>query len=196
MPDQNIAGAITSGTSTGNMVGDSIVGAVPVVGDFIGVLEEANTLDNYGYISGEACVVGNDGDGINVPDWEETKQYQRLVEDQRLAENMGLTEKSAVTAFLDKYYEEHPLDNSYEGILARRSGLTKENVIALLDYADQIVFMANYNPTNYYPLPADSIMKKTTEEIKISAKNKSNNSRIAILPNIYMTEYRIRNYAI
>lgn len=196
MPDQNIAGAITSGTSTGNMVGDSIVGAVPVVGDFIGVLEEANTLDNYGYISGEACVVGNDGDGINVPDWEETKQYQRFVEDQRLAENMGLTEKSAVTAFLDKYYEEHPLDNSYEGILARRSGLTKENVIALLDYADQIVFMANYNPTNYYPLPADSITKKTTEEIKISAKNKSNNSRIAILPNIYMTEYRIRNYAI
>ena len=42
MADQNIASAITSGTSTGNMVGDSLVGATPVVGDFIGILEHKN----------------------------------------------------------------------------------------------------------------------------------------------------------
>ena len=39
---------------------------------------------------------------------------------------MGLIEKSSVTAYLEEYYEKHPLDNSYEGILARRSGLTKD----------------------------------------------------------------------
>ena len=70
---------------------------------------------------------------------------------------MGLTEKSSVTAFLDKYYEKHPLDNSYEGILARRSGLTKDKVIALLDYADKMVFLASYDPTNLLPLPSVSL---------------------------------------
>ncbi len=196
MPDQNIASAITSGTSTGNMVGDSIVGAVPVVGDFIGILENTNTIANYGYISGEACVVGNNGDGTSVPDWDETKQYQRFVEDQRLAENMGLTEKSAVTAFLDKYYEEHPLDNSYEGILARRSGLTKENVVALLDYAEDLVFLANYNPANYYPLHTDEPSVKNTKRARISNKKVINNFAIATIQNSFDKSYRQRNYAV
>lgn len=44
-------------------------------------------------------------------------KYQRFIEDQRLAESAGLIEKSAVAVYLDKYYEEHPKDNSYEGIL-------------------------------------------------------------------------------
>lgn len=196
MPDQNIASAITSGTSTGNMVGDSIVGAVPVVGDFIGILENTDTIANYGYISGEACVVGNNGDGMSVPDWDETKQYQRFVEDQRLAENMGLTEKSAVTAFLDKYYEEHPLDNSYEGILARRSGLTKENVVALLDYAEDLVFLANYNPTNYYPLHTDEPSVKNTKRARISNKKVINNFAIATIQSSFDKSYRQRNYAV
>ena len=52
---------------------------------------------------------------------------------QCLLENMGLVEKSSVTAFLEDYYEKHPLDNSFEGILARKTGLTKENVIATID---------------------------------------------------------------
>ena len=196
MPDQNIASAITSGTSTGNMVGDSIVGAVPVVGDFIGILENTDTIANYGYISGEACVVGNNGDGMSVPDWDETKQYQRFVEDQRLAENMGLTEKSAVTAFLDKYYEEHPLDNSYEGILARRSGLTKENVVALLDYAEDLVFLANYNPENYYPLHTDEPSVKSTKRARISNKKVINNFALATIQSSFDKSYRQRNYAV
>ena len=37
-------------------------------------------------------------------------KYQRFIEDQRLLENMGLIEKSSVTAFLEDYYEKHPLD--------------------------------------------------------------------------------------
>ena len=87
---------------------------------------------------------------------------------------MGLVEKSSVTAFLDKYYEKHPLDNSYEGILARRSGLTKDKVIALLDYADKMVFLASYDPTNLLPLPSVSLQQNNqhvsvigTNDIKI-----------------------------
>lgn len=171
MPDQNISSAINDGTSTGSMAGDSLVGASPVVGDFLGIIENSKTLLNYGYISGETCVVGNKADGASTPNWEETKQYQRFIEDQRLAENMGLTEKSSVTAFLDKYYEKHPLDNSYEGILARRSGLTKDKVIALLDYADKMVFLASYDPTNLLPLPSVSLQQNNQHVSVISAND-------------------------
>lgn len=64
---------------------------------------------------------------------------------------MGLVEKTAVTAFLDKYYDEHPLDNSYEGILARRSGLTKEAVVSTLDLIEVFDFVANYEPKRLGP---------------------------------------------
>ena len=85
---------------------------------------------------------------------------------QCLLENMGLIEKSSVTAYLDKYYEEHPKDNSYEGILARYTGLTKENVIAILDGIEGLEFLANYNPDGYAPysyMAKDSDIKVTIE---------------------------------
>ena len=82
---------------------------------------------------------------------------------QRLLENMGLIEKSSVTAYLEEYYEKHPLDNSYEGVLARRSGLTKETVIALLETAEKAVFLASYDPANYYPVPTSKFESKEVE---------------------------------
>ena len=78
-------------------------------------------------------------------------KYQRFIEDQRLAESAGLIEKSAVAVYLDKYYEEHPKDNSYEGILASYTGLTKENVIAVLDAIEHLEFLASYEPNGYAP---------------------------------------------
>ena len=196
MPDQNIAGAITNNLSTGNMVGDSIVGAVPVVGDVVGILENTKVIEYYGYVSGEACVVGNDGDGAKVPSWEETKQYQRFVEDQRLAENMGLVEESSVTAFLKDYYEKSPLDNSYEGILARRSGLTKDTVIALLETAEEAVFLANYDPTNYYPMPASKFTTEEMAQMTLISNGEEHIGATIIQPNYYINEYRQRNYAV
>lgn len=77
---------------------------------------------------------------------------------------MGLIEKSSVTAYLDEYYEKHPLDNSFEGILARKTGLTKENVIATLDTINYLTFIADYNPDGYYPL---NYMKPEAEKIQI-----------------------------
>ena len=78
-------------------------------------------------------------------------KYQRFIEDQRLAESTGLIEKSAVAVYLDKYYEKNPKDNSYEGILARYTGMTKENVIAVLDAIEGLEFLASYNPDGYAP---------------------------------------------
>ena len=109
---------------------------------------------------------------------------------------MGLVEKSSVTAYLEEYYEKHPLDNSYEGVLALRSGLTKENVIALLNYAEDLVFLANYNPANYYPLQTDEPSVKNTKRARISNKKVINNFALATIQSSFDKSYRQRNYAV
>lgn len=157
--DQNIVnevsnwGSVNSDSAELNTTANATIGAIPVVGDAIDIIANAVAVDNYGWVSGESCVQGNNVAAISSPNWEETKDYQRFVEDQRLAEGMGLVEKSAVTAFLEDYYAEHPLDESYEGILARKTGLTKETVIATLDQLDYYKFLADYDPTELGPTP-------------------------------------------
>ena len=71
-------------------------------------------------------------------------------------ESIDPTYTSAVTAFLDDYYTEHPLDNSYEGILARYSGLTKETVVAVLNVVDYMNYIADYDPVTKYDFTDDS----------------------------------------
>lgn len=83
---------------------------------------------------------------------------------------MGLIEKSSVTAYLDEYYEKHPLDNSYEGILARYTGMSKENVIAVLDAIDAMEFLAEYNPDGYAPY---SYIAEENDDIKVTIENNS-----------------------
>ena len=109
---------------------------------------------NAGYISGKTCVAGNTTKSFVTPDWEDAKNYQRFIEDQSLAESQGIIEKSAVTAFLEEYYAEHPLDNSYEGILARNSGLTKDTVVAILDVMEYGDYIASYDPSTRYQFGA------------------------------------------
>ena len=143
-------GQVETGSSTFNNVVNSAIGAVPVLGDIIDVVSNQQALDNVGYVSGESCVAGNTVEAASSPDWSKAKYYQRFIEDQSLAESMGLVEESAVTAYLDEYYEENPLDNSYEGILARKSGLSKEQVVAILDLVDYAEYVAEYDPSTRY----------------------------------------------
>lgn len=160
IPDQNIASSIDLDQL--DTVSEGVVGAIPIIGDGLSLLSNASVLGNYGYVSGGNCVMNDQGNadaersdvaGFD-PDYEEIKVYSRYVEDQRMAESMGLVEKSAVSIFLDEYYEKHPLDNSLEGILSRFSGLTKDNVIAIEDTVDFYNFYLAYDPTDYYPTPA------------------------------------------
>ena len=152
--DNNIAGNFTrgevqSGSEDFNTVSNAVIGAIPVIGDVLDIMSNQNQRDNMGWISGESCVAGNAVSG-EAPDWSETKYYQRYIEDQRILESMDDDYVSTVTVFLDEYYEENPLDNSYEGILARRSGLTKDTVVALLDFIEYQDYIANYNPVGKY----------------------------------------------
>ena len=70
-----------------------------------------------------------------------------------LTSNGFFKDKDSPTAsLLARYYDENPLDQSYEGILARYSGKSKEQVIAVLDLLDYAEFLAKYDPTDLYPL--------------------------------------------
>lgn len=158
--DQNIVnsvsnfGELETDVAAVNTGVNAAVGAVPVIGDLLDIVQNTQALDNSGWVTGESCVAGNSAGSVfgSSPSWEETKYYQRFVEDQRMLESTGLVEKSAVTAFLEDYYKENPLDDSYEGILARKTGLTKETVVATFEQLDEYNFIANYMPAQYGPL--------------------------------------------
>lgn len=160
VPDQNIASAID--VNQLGTVANGVVGSIPILGDGLTVLSSKSISDYYGYVSGANCVMNDTGNADSErsenlgkdPSYDEVKTYSRYIEDQRLAESMGLVEKSAVSVFLDEYYEKYPLDNSTEGILARLSGYTKDQVIAIEDTVEFYNFYLAYDPTDYYPTPA------------------------------------------
>lgn len=158
--DSDVMSAIAL-VNTGNSVLDAAIegglGALPFVGSAKDITDAMNEQVNLEWASGENCVK------------DEYKYYSRYSEDQRLMEAAGIIEESQVAKFLDKYYEENPIDDSYEGIIARYSGLSKDTVeetLALVEYAD---FIANYDPTTYgperYQSPDDNIQFESSEVI-------------------------------
>lgn len=173
--DTDIAGNVANfaDVSTGSSLMDGAangaIGVVPVFGDIVDVMQSEQQMENIGYISGESCVAGNKVDAVESPGWNEAKYYQRFIEDQSLSESMGLIEKSAVTAYLEDYYEANPLDNSYEGMLARYSGLDKETVVAILDVVDYYNFIANYDPSERYAFEGTS----EEEEYKVMLESEN-----------------------
>ena len=192
--DQNIAGDVQSAT-VGSTLGDSALGVVPVVGDVLDIINNTQKLNYTGYITGKACVTGNDGKdlGASTAEWKDNKKYQRYIEDQRIAESAGIVEESTVSKFISKYYEKHPLDNSFEGILARYSGLTKDTVIATLDGLDILAFKAEYEPATLGPYPVE---EGEEERIEIEEDNRVFEDFVAYTNSIVYDNPRNRSYAI
>ena len=150
MTDYNIANNINSGATT-------LESQIPIWGGIADIVQFSQLMGKIGYISGESCVakdVDSEGKkemGSNAFSWDEAMYYQRFIEDQRFMESTGMVEKSSVTIALDKYYEEHPVDTSYEGVMARMTGMTKEKVIAVSDMIDVFMWLADYKPDGYFP---------------------------------------------
>lgn len=183
--DGNISNAVSSktsvdvGNSTVNNLINSTIGAIPVIGDTLDVLTEATKLENIGYISGEACVANNEESN----QWRsETKYYQRYIEDQRLLENASDNYVSPVTAFIEEYYDNNPLDDSYEGVLARYSGLTKDEVVATLDAMEYINYVAEYEPDTRYDF-VDGDLVKPESEIRIDGPD-YNSVQYSVIPSV------------
>ena len=63
---------------------------------------------------------------------------------------MGIIDKSAIAVYLEDYYEKNPLDNSYEGMLARYSGLSKETVEETLDLIAYYQYINEYDASERY----------------------------------------------
>lgn len=121
----------------------TVVANIPLVGDVAQIISALGEAENMPWISGSAGV-----NSENNPLWNEVKYYQRYISDQRLLEVSGITQKSSVSAMLEEYYNRNPLDNSREGIIARFSGLTKEQVIAVEDTIEAMTYIAEYNPSS------------------------------------------------
>lgn len=201
MADQNIAASVDS-TSGLDTVTSSILGAIPVVGDGLDIVSNKQKLENFGWISGESCVIDNEPPAgnselfIKTPRWEEAKKYQRFIEDQRLAEAEGIIEESAVSKYLASYYEKNPIDTSFEGTLARYSGLTKEKVETTIALLETMSWLADYNPENYAPCGKnEKDFREERRDSLLGVKTEAIYSLRAIVDNYnYYTERR-SNYS-
>ncbi len=141
-----------------------LIANLPLVGDVAQIISAMGEAENIAWISGSAGV-----DSPDNPLWEKVRYAQEYIKRERWAEVAGLTTKSSVTAFLEDYYEQNPLDNSREGILARYSGMTKDEVIAIEDTLEVMTYLANYDPATRL----DFSQNQTAYGIIDSCQNKS-----------------------
>lgn len=139
--DQNILGAMQD-----ENLNNVILTSIPLVSDFIDIINNATDLKNMDWATGAKCVNTADNSFWNS----EGKYYQRYVEDQRILDQMGAYEggKNPVMAYEEKYEAAHPTDDSYIGYLSRISGLTPENTEIVVAYAVYQNFVDQYDPTN------------------------------------------------
>lgn len=154
-------------SGVGELASNGIVNATPAVGDIAAAKDAMNNIENVNWINGQICV--------NSPqnkDWPRMKRYQRYYEDQRWFENAGFVEKSQLTAVLEQNEKDFPLDKSYEGTLARLSGMTKDEVIATLDFVEDVRHYANYDSSNLAPLESS---KDLRYNIPVRNNQKRNN---------------------
>ena len=141
--DSNVMNAIGGLINTGSGAIDTALevglGLIPFVDDAVDIASAAKEGANVDWASGGNCIK------------EEYKYYSRYSEDQRMMESAGIIKQSAVAKLVEQYYEENPVDNSREGIIARYSGYTKEEVAEALDAFEYMEWLAEYDPTTYGP---------------------------------------------
>lgn len=145
--DENIAGRYDTQKN-------DVLGMIDLVSDWRDAHSGDEIIDHFGWIDGSNCVIHEDLEYADALDYDDVKNYSRYMEDQRLAESMGVVEESAVSVFLDEYYEKNPKDMSPKAVLARMAGMTTESFDSIMAGIEVMDFIAHYDPTDYYPTPA------------------------------------------
>lgn len=125
---------------------------VPILTDIVAMVES---------ISSDYCKSVADGsryiNSADNPYWESTEKYHQLwALTARVKENLGFYDEkdNPIAVYRAHYEEEHPLDNSRSGYLARISGLTKEESEIALNFIDYYSELANYHPEEVYDFVA------------------------------------------
>ena len=144
--------------TTGSDIADTAINATPYIGSMFSILSYSNTALHVGNILGSKWTA----------DTRENHIYERYAQDQRIGAAMGIYDRSQVSAYIEDYYKEHPQDNSMLGIIARRSGLTKEEVEKNIAMINGIIFASNYNPEGLGPF----FVKKTDNMVTIESTEK------------------------
>ena len=103
------------------------------------MLDNAAEAANMKFITGEFCYS------------DEAKKFSSYTEDLRVLESAGVIEKSASVAYMENYYKKHPLDHSDSGIVARYTGMTKEDAEIALGLLEYNTYLANYHPKEKGP---------------------------------------------
>lgn len=177
--DNNVMGNLAM-INTGSQTLDTILGTgvsmIPFVGDYVDLKDSMAELKNFEWATGENCIS------------EKYKYYSRYAEDQRLMESAGIIEESAVAKLLKEYYEENPIDNSYEGIIARYSGMTKEQVAEMFDDMEILEWVANYNPKEYGPEKYEDNKK----EYRFNSNETISSAEVVLLNTVSYEDLRIK----
>lgn len=160
---------------------------IPILGSlFTAIADMIEAGKDKEWISGAYCVAREYTPSCDICDLEpmecfwqnQGRYYQRFIEDQRyiISAQSDTITGDPVSLLLNDYYYDHPLDQSFEGILARYSGMTKDDVIATLDLIDGLNYIANYHPEERYAFGEeeknDNIQFEQTEENLIAAEPK------------------------
>lgn len=125
--------------------------------------------------------------------WNEMKYYQAYAELLEWMETVGLVKSSGVAKTAQAYYDENPLDNTYEGKIARLSGMSKERVVAVLDLFQYVAWLKNYDAAALYPTPRplpEKIENNSNEEIMGQAE------KITTLAGVVYDEMRYRTVTV
>ncbi|MDO4747530.1 MAG: hypothetical protein Q4A70_04330, partial [Candidatus Saccharibacteria bacterium] len=144
-----VQGFIEKHTTTDSAVANGLINFgmnfIPFEG-FLDAFDALEQEDNIKWNSGLACT----GKSRNAAVDNKVRYFSTYNLDQRVLSEMGILESNSTLAFLDEYYKEFPLDNSFEGQIARVSGMTKEDVSDTLALIDYYRYVANYDPTERY----------------------------------------------
>ncbi len=201
--DQNILGALT--TSDGLASFRGIVGAIPLVGDGLDLVDAAQNEVNMPWATGERC--GNTEK--NADFWNnQGRYYQRFIEDTRLLEQFGAFEggESALSVFNREYEEAHPVENeSYVAYMSRISGLLPENVETTLAFIEYFEYLNEYDPTERIAMTdhpsivetSDVVIARATSESRLVETSPQTVQYILAIfqPKVVYTDIRNRNFA-
>ncbi len=162
----------------------------PYLNDLLDIVNAAEDVANEPWATGTICYNSE----FN-PRWDnEFKYYQLYVSDMRYLagaeDEAGSGSSNPVLAYEAHYEAEHPIDTSFEGTLARISGMTKDDIAFLQEYIRYSTKIANYDPSERYSFV------EVAEPEKISFEEDATKSYHAITVESKNILIDKRNYAV